>query len=581
MLKFFRHPPKSEDLDKKLVLSGARLRLPKFTQLRHLPTLLSAKERWVLQGAAAFFIIIVAAGLSRLITPHLERVPKPGGVYREALVGSPRFVNPILAGSDVDRDLSRLIYSGLLMYNSKGELTGDLAESFTAEDGGRTLKFILRDNLFFHDGERLEVDDIIFTVKSIQNPAWRSPLWRSFEGIEISSPEPNVILVKTATFTNSFANLFTVGIIPKHIWENADPKEAPLAVWNLKPVGSGPFQFSSFLKSRDGSIRSYQLARFTRYYKGAPYIEELVLYFFPDFEGAVNAVREHTVLGVSFVPERMRGRIPSTGVAVIKADIPRFVGLFFQDRRAPALREKAVRQALSRALDRGAIAALVPDAQPETAPFVEGQIGYARTLLPPAYDLAEAARLLKEAGWKKEGAVWKKDQKPLAVRLTVQDEPIQLTVADALRSAWKKLGVEVTLEAVHKGAFEQGVLRTRAYEVLLFSFVEGRDGDPYSFWHSTQIDHPGLNLSSLRVRGIDIALEQARLATDPEERLDRYLEFQKLFYEEAPGVILYRSPYVYVISKKVRGVDVKNVALPADRFVGVHQWYMRSRLGWR
>ena len=286
----FRRTPKPEDLDKKLVLSGARLRMPKFTQLRHLPTLLTAKERWILQGAVALFIIISAAGLSRWIAPHLERVPKPGGAYQEALVGSPRFVNPILAATDVDRDLTRLIYSGLLTYNSRGELEGDLAESFTVEDGGRTLKFTLRDNLFFHDNERLGVEDVIFTIKNIQNPVWRSPLWRSFEGIEISSPEENVILVKTPTFTNSFANLFTVGIIPKHIWENVDPKEAQLAVWNLKPVGSGAFQFSSFLKSRDGSIRSYQLGRFLQYHKGAPYINELVLYFFPDFESAFHTV---------------------------------------------------------------------------------------------------------------------------------------------------------------------------------------------------------------------------------------------------------------------------------------------------
>ncbi|KKU13175.1 MAG: Extracellular solute-binding protein family 5, partial [Parcubacteria group bacterium GW2011_GWC2_45_7] len=91
--------------------------------------------------------------------------------------------------------------------------------------------------------------------------------------------------------------------------------------------------------------------------------------------------------------------------------------------------------------------------------------------------------------------------------LTTYDEPTYLKVAEFIRDTWQKLGVKVKLEAASKDNFQREVLRPRAYEVLLFSIVAGALPDPYPFWHSSQMDDPGLNLSSVRAREIDALLE--------------------------------------------------------------------------
>lgn len=566
-----------------MTLSLSRLRqyIPKLIQLKQIGRVLDSRERWIVRIALAVFLLVLAIVCTSFIKNHVASMPLKGGTYREAVVGTPRFINPILASSDVDKDLVRLMYASLLRYNDQGELVGDLAKDFSIEQGGTLVSFTLNDNIFWHDGERINTDDVVFTLESIKNQAWRSPLWRSFQNVTVEALDEKTVSVKSSAFIASFPHLFTAGILPKHVWENVDLNTARLAVWNIKPVGSGPFQFKSLGKSSDGTLNFYHLSRFSQYHKGEPFIKEIVIEFFPDFESAVAALREHTVDGVSFVPARLYEKIPSASTASFKFDFPHFTGIFFQDRKLNLLRDKAVRRALAAAVDREKITDLVPNAVPAAASFLKGQVGHARTIRVPNQDLNLAAEILTEGGWKKDNKGWHKGEVQLEVTLTSLDEPMSLIVSDAIRKSWEELGVKVTLEAASRLAFERDVLRSRDYEILVFSLLAGADPDPYPFWHSSQIDVPGLNLSSVRSRSIDVALERGRSIADPASRLNYYLELQKLLHEEVPGIVLYSSPYVYAVSKRVQGISRTIVSAPADRWNGVEQWFVRSRPGWQ
>ena len=94
-------------------------------------------------------------------------VPAYGGTYSEGLIGSPRFINPILAQTnDVDTDLSKLIFSGLMKYDKDKQLIPDLAESYQISDDKLTYTFQLKKNIKWHDGEPFKADDVIFTIAS-------------------------------------------------------------------------------------------------------------------------------------------------------------------------------------------------------------------------------------------------------------------------------------------------------------------------------------------------------------------------------------------------------------------------------
>ncbi len=577
----FRRTTKPEDLDKKLVLSLVQNRLPSWKQFRLFPTLLNPRERWIMRAASGLLIIACAILLTNFLKRHIVQIPRDGGIYREGLVGSPRLINPILGTSDTDRDIARLIYAGLLRYNGEGILEGDLAEHFTIEDAGREVRFTLRNNAVFHDGEPVRASDVVFTIEAIRNQAWRSPLWRSFQDVTIESPDEHTVIAKSKAVLPSFPSLFTVGILPKHIWAGIDPQIADRAVWNLKPIGAGPYQFNSLAKSRDGEIVSYKLTRASRYHHGNPYLKEIVLELFPDFESALDAVKSHTTDGMSFVPERLRAKVSTSDLRMYRASFPRATGLFFQDRRSEFLRESAVRKALQYAIDRSAIAALVPQSIPTVLPFFEGQIGYTKSVAIPQQNQDAARAELKGAGWTSQDGGWVKNNKRLTLTLTTLDEPIHLQVVSAIKQSWEQIGIGVRLEAAPRVTFEREVLRPRAYEVLLFSILSNNDPDPYVFWHSSQIDDPGLNLGSIRVRAIDSLLEQGRATIDPRARGRAYLEFGQRFQEEIPAILLYSSSYAYAVRTRIHGIHLTAIATPADRFNMIYQWYTRSRLGWK
>lgn len=581
MFKLFHRTTKPEDLDRKLVFSLAKPHIPKWSQLRLLPSLLRPWEQWLLRSAIAVIFAASAVFTTQFAKNHLTAIPRTGGSYREAMVGSPRLINPVLTNSDVDRDLSRLIYAGLLRYNAKGELEGDLVDAFSIEEGGRAIRFTLRPEILFHDGEALDAEDVLFTIEVIKNPAWRSPLWQGFQNISAEATDERTIVVKNNAPTPSFPHLFTVGIIPKHIWQGVDPRIADRAVWSIKPVGAGPYQFKALTKSKDGGIASYTLESFASYYRGTPYIEELSFQFFSDFESAFAALKGYSVDGISFIPERLRTRLARTDLRVFAVPFPHITGLFFQDRRSEFLKEPGVRRALALALDRSAIADILYKAVPLTTPFLQGEIGYAEDQTLPGADSAAAAKSLTDSGWKRTDEGWTKDGKRLALTVTTIDEPTHVRVAHTIAQMWESLGIGAKLEAAPKVTFEREVLRPRAYEVLLFSLLSGGDTDPYAFWHSSQIDDPGFNLSSVRIRTADAPLEAGRTATDMRARIRSYLDFADIFIKEAPGIVLYSSPYVFAVRNRVRGINVEKIILPSDRFNDIHRWYVRSRPGWR
>lgn len=169
--------------------------------------------------------------------------PSQGGTFTGGIIGQPRLINPIFApANDADRDLSELIFSGLLKYDSQGKLIPDLAENYQIADEGKIFEFNLKENLFWQKGRPISADDIVFTVKTIQNPDYKSPLRPSWLGVEAEKISEKKVRFTLKNSSAIFLENTTLKILPKHIWQDIDPNNFPLSVFNLKPVGSGPYK---------------------------------------------------------------------------------------------------------------------------------------------------------------------------------------------------------------------------------------------------------------------------------------------------------------------------------------------------
>mgnify|MGYP001563006809 FL=1 len=136
------------------------MKLPNKSEISSIFASFSKKEWIVFSALAALLVFSSLWMLESLNRSFMVAVPASGGEISEGVVGAPRFVNPLLAAAPADRDLSSLVYSGLLR-KMGGELIPDLADSYDIAKDGLSYTFVLKDDLYFHDGEPLTADDII------------------------------------------------------------------------------------------------------------------------------------------------------------------------------------------------------------------------------------------------------------------------------------------------------------------------------------------------------------------------------------------------------------------------------------
>jgi peptide/nickel transport system substrate-binding protein len=207
----------------------------------------------------------------------LVEVPDYGGTLTEGVIGFPRFINPLLAISDTDRDLTSVIYSGQLKISHDGTLIPDLAESYTISIDGLTYTFVLKDDIYFHDGVKVTADDILFTIEKAQDANLKSPRKANWDGVQVSKIDDKTIVFTLKQAYSPFIQNTTLGILPKHIWKSASIEEFPFSQYNIKPIGSGPYKINSVVYTGSGLPGEYDLVSFNKYALGKPYITNLIV----------------------------------------------------------------------------------------------------------------------------------------------------------------------------------------------------------------------------------------------------------------------------------------------------------------
>ncbi len=549
---------------------------------------MSSKERGLFLFFGTILFIAILLGITGYIQRHSSFVPQEGGTYTEAVVGQPRYINPILASSsDIDSDISRLVYSSLFTLDSKLNLQNDLAESYELSQDKKTYTVHIKHNVVWSDGKPLTADDVLFTIKSIQSSQYASPLASSFQGVQVQKIDDYTVsfTLQQTTYAPFLSNL-TVGIAPKHVWENIAPKNMGLADQELKPVGSGPYKFQELVtKKKTGEATSIKLVRNNSYYGDRPFISTIQFTFFNSHEDAVAALTSGKVNGIGYLPVSLLTTIQHHPTLQIhKLLLPQYFALFFNASKNAALGDAGVRAALALATDRTAIIqdALQGQAEFMGTPIPSGMFDFS-DIKNPVFDIQKAQQNLDDAGWKlnTQDGTRSKDGKQLHVTITTTDWPEYVKTAQIIQQQWKQIGVQVDITNVGTNTIQQTVVGPRDYEILLYGENLAADPDPYSFWHSSQVKSPGLNLSLLSDKQTDQFLEQARKATDTNQRQDALHGFTERFLDINPAIILYRPYYLFVEKSNVQGMGIDHGALPSDRFNDIEHWYVQTTRVWK
>lgn len=572
------------DLDKKLVFSLAKSRIPNLKQLKYLSRFLAPREIKIIKILTLVILVTLILEGFLFYTKHVEKVPEEGGEYIEALIGTPLHINPLFAEiNDVDKDISWFVFSGLLKYGPRRELVPDLAQNFEVSQDEKIYTFYLRQNVKWHDGENFDADDVIFTVLSIQNPEFKSPLYLSLKGVKIEKIDKYTVKFVLEKPFAPFLSVLTFGILPEHLWYNVPSTGVGLAEYNLKPIGTGPYKFKSLVKDKLGNIRSYHLIKFDDYYGHKPFLEKITFKFYPNFEEAIESLQNREVNGLSFLPRVFKEKLKSKRLNYYSLNLSQYTAVFLNQKNNEFLKNKSLRQALAYSIDREKIVNKVLEGKGKIiySPILPGYVGYNAENKSYDFDINKAKEILDQAGFKLVDSLLTIDNKEVQINLTTPDKEEFISAAEIIKQGWKNLGIKTEIQIVSKTKIQSEIIRPRAYEAIIYGMSAGYDIDPFSFWHSSQIEDPGLNLSLFSNRHADKALEDARQTNNLEERQKKYFEFQDILTEEAPAVFLYSPFYIYPVDKKVKGIKMPEISTPVDRFIGFEEWYVKTRRVWK
>jgi len=259
--------------------------------------------------------------------------------------------------------------------------------------------------------------------------------------------------------------------------------------------------------------------------------------------------------------------------------------VFFNQNRAGIFTRKEVREALNLALDKEIIVeeVLASYGSPLESPLPPG-------ILPDSEEEQENTastteriiKILERGDWEKnENGIWEhSDEGPLAFSLATSNTVELKAAAELIEESWEKIGADVNLQIFEPGILNQNVIRPREYDALLFGEIIGRELDLFAFWHSSQRNDPGLNIALYANITTDKLLEDARTTLDRDERIKLFTEFEEEIQKDTPAVFVYAPDFIYVVPKRIKGLELGTVVVPGERFLNVHEWFIETNYVW-
>ncbi len=547
------------------------------------------KLRWQILVVAVTVVIVALLLLSQQpISVITLPEAAPGGIYTEALIGSMGRLNPMLDWNNpADRDINRLIFSGLIRFDSHGLPQPDLAESWGTSSDGTLYNFSIRPSAVWHDGQPVTTDDVIFTIELIKSAGSLFPqdikdLWSQIEvkrfddkTLQFRLPEPFAPFLDYATF----------GVLPKHLLESVPADQLASAEFNLKPVGSGPYKFDELMTS-GGQISGVSLKVNENYYLPRSYIEQIVFRFYPNSATAFDAYQQGEVLGISqLTVDVLESALMEPTLSVHTSRLPQ-MGLVFLNLNNPGvsfLQNEKIRRALMLGVNRELIVSRIMHGQAIIAdgPILPGSWAYYDEIEHFDYDPDAAAVLLKDEGFvipAGGGDVRAKDGQFLAFSMVHPDDAVHTQIAQSIQADWALIGVKIDLQSVPYDSLVNDFLASRNYQAALADLNTMRtpDPDPYLFWHQSE-STGGQNYSQWDNRTASEYLETARIEADFDSRARLYRNFQVVFAKEMPSLPLYYPVYSYGVDAQVQGVQVAPMYDVSDRLALISEWYLVTR----
>ena len=576
--------------DKKQTLK--RIRKVEVTSIRHAHKFILKRWRNVrdVRRIVVFWIVtvgclIAAAGLQLAWDrqSYQAEAGALGSTYAEAAIGPIQTLNPLFADTPAEEAVSRLLFSRIFVYDATGNLNYDLAKKVEVSEDSLVYTITLRSDVLWHDGRTLTADDVVFTTELLKDASTRAQI-RGWDTIDITKKDDFIVEFKLKSAYAPFESALTFPVLPKHILGDVPHESIREHSFSNTPIGSGPFSFRLLQDIEASSERRFvHLSANKDYYRGAPKLARVQILSVPDEAAVLNALKLNEVNGASGLSvAAMKTLSQNQRYRTMSQPIQGGVYALLNN-DSEVLSDKKVRQALQRATNveevRQKLGGDVPALDlPYTDLQVSGNVPKA-----PSFNLNEAKKLLDEAGWKLDDSGTRmKDGKELRLSVVTTKNDEYQKALETLLGQWRQLGISIDERVIDASDatqnFVQATLQPRAYDVLIYQLMIGRDPDVFAFWHSSQAVARGLNLANYANDLADDILTSARSTRGAALRNTKHLAFARQWLDDAPAIGLYQSTVNSVVSKSVRGLDGSDIIVsPGERFNSILYWTVGDR----
>ena len=346
----------------------------------------------ILIGFLSLIIFISAFQVgNRFYLENSEPIPTDGGTFVEGVVGEFNFLNPVLAQTNLDRDLTSLIFCGLTRFDPVSNSIVDGIADHELSADQRTYTFRIKDGVKWQDGVDVTADDVIFTFREIiQNENFPNPaLANDFYGVEITKIDEKTVTMTLQKKYAFFIYNTSVGLLPQHILKDVSPAELLASDFNLNPVGCGPYIVDSI------GANAVRLSAFENFYRGRPYVDSIIFRIFGSEDELVKNLEG--VLGTKDLDEKsVKAFQNDARLELHDFTLPQYVGLFFNTDRE-ILSDKKLRLGLQLATNKEKIAEVRGGrVQVIDTPLLE----IASADWKYEFDASRADGALFDAGWK-------------------------------------------------------------------------------------------------------------------------------------------------------------------------------------
>lgn len=514
--------------------------------------------------------ILLFAGLLQINNRYLISVPSRGGYIHEGILGTPRFINPVIATSDGDKDMVELIYAGLTKRDHTGNIILDTASSIEESSDKLHYNVVLKPEARFSDGTHVTTDDFIYTISLIQNPLIKSPHRVEWEGITIEKRSDTEFSISLKKPYPLFMNVLTIGILPKHVWNNLTEEQISLSDFNIHAIGSGPFFINNII-SVSGIPQSFTLTENKYYTLGRPNIQEIVITSYQNEKYLIQAFQNGDIDRIhGITPEHLSDLKVATS-SIKTSLLPRTFSVFFNPNKTDFLSDKKVRSALNMAINKQAI---IDDVLKGYGKVIDTPFPFDEDQPDSTYNKDNARKILLQSKYLKNAS------STIEITLSTTNNAEMKRVAEMIQKDWEDIGVHTTLAVYEVADLNQSVIKNRDFQALLYGSITNSPADLYAFWHSSQRTYPGLNISNYVSKKLDSNLETIRESEDELTRISAYEAVKEEFTDETPGIFLFAPSLIYVTR------DAVNSPLPiysldnSSRFDLISSWYRYTEKVW-